>query len=307
MTTRLTVLLLFAIAAAFVGCDSAENGGDTASLRVLLTDAPGDFLHAVVTVDQVYLQAGNGDDDPERGRTILRDEPVTVDLLTLQNEVLALVDDQAIPEGTYHQLRLVISGGYIEVEDEDGGSTIYASSDAYAAEQGVASDGRLQMPSYATSGLKVQLPSDLAEIDGDQTIVLIDFDVAESFGRAAGNSGMWVMRPVVRATDLAFTGGADVTLLLADDLDLPAGLTLADFSAELDKDGETLSVPFADADGDGFYAVDFLYLVPGTYPVTVAAPEGLTITTDVALPFDLPILSGASGDMTVTITSVVEE
>ena len=306
MRFRLSALLL-ALVVAFTGCDSADTNSGTGTLRVLLTDAPGDFLTAVVTIDEIYLQSDGGDDDPETSRTILRDEPVTVDLLTLQNEVLALVDDEEIPEGTYRQLRLVISGGYIEVEDEDGGSTIYASSDAYAAEQGVVAEGRLQMPSYATSGLKIQLPNDLAEIEGDdQTIVLIDFDVAESFGRAAGNSGMWVMRPVVRASDLAFTGGFDVTLALADDVTLPDGVTLADFSIELDKDGELLSLPFADADGDGTYTVDVRYLVPGLYPVMLVGPEGYTITTDLDLPFGLSILSGESGAATLTITSIVE-
>ena len=272
--------LFLALVVAFAGCDSADDNG-TGTLRVLLTDAPGDFLTAVVTIDAVYLQADDGDDDPEGGRLMLRDEPVTVDLLTLQNEVLDLVGGEEIPEGTYHQLRLVISGGYIEVENEDGGATIYASSDDYADAQDVVSGGRLQMPSYASSGLKIKLPNDLAEIEGDQNIVLLDFDVAETFGRAAGNSGQWVMRPVVRATDLAFTGGADVTLTLADSVALPEGTTLADFSAELDKDGEMLSVPFADEDEDGVYTVDFRYLVPGLYPVDLAGPDGLTFTTDV--------------------------
>src|SRR5690606_22259855 len=101
--------------------------------------------------------------------------------------------------------RLVISGGFIEVEEEDGSFSVYASSDDYAAEHGVAADGRLQMPSFSTSGLKITLPNEAAEIEGDQNVVLIDFDVSQSFGRQAGNSGMWVMHPVIHATSLAFT------------------------------------------------------------------------------------------------------
>ncbi|MCH7639060.1 MAG: DUF4382 domain-containing protein, partial [Bacteroidetes bacterium] len=208
--------------------------------------------------------------------------------------------------GRYHQLRLVISGGYIEVEDDDGGSTIYASSDDYAAEQGVVAEGQLQMPSYASSGLKITLPNELAEIEGDQNIVLLDFDVTESYGRQAGNSGMWVMHPVVHASDLAFTGGVSVSLVLDDDVTLPEGVTLADFSAELDKGGDVLSIPFTDLDGDSVYTVDFLYLAPGLYPMGIAAPEGLTITTDPALPFDVSALSGTVEEVAIVITSVVE-
>jgi len=303
MRIRLTVLLL-AFVVAFTGCDNADTG--TATLRIVLTDAPGDFLSAVVTVDQVYLQSEDGDDDPEGGRFILRDDPVTVDLLTLQNEVLDLVDGENVPAGRYHQLRLVISGGYIEVEDDGGGSTIYASSDDYAAGQGVVAAGRLQMPSYASSGLKITLPNELAEIEGDQNIVLLDFDVAETFGRQAGDSGMWVMSPVVHASDLAFTGGVSVSLVLADDVTLPEGVTLADFSAELDKGGDVLSIAFADLEGDDVYTVDFLYLAPGLYPMVIAAPEDLTITTDSELSFDVSVLSGAVEEVAIVITSVVE-
>lgn len=300
MRSQIT-LLLAALVLVLGACDNTGTGD--ASLRVLLTDAPGDFLSAVVTIEQVYLQSGNGDDDPEGGRTILSDDPVTVDLLTLQNEVLALVDDETVPEGTYHQLRLVISGGYIEVENDDGTSSIYASSDAYASEQNVDADGRLQMPSYSSSGLKITLPSEAAQIEGDQNIVLIDFNVSESFGHQAGNSGMWVMHPVVHATDLAFTGGAEISLALADGVVLPDGFTLGDFAAELDKSGDLLSMPFADADDDGVFSTSFLYLAPDSYPVDLVVPDGLSVTTDVALPADVSISSGANSGLDVMINS----
>jgi hypothetical protein len=301
--------LFLALLVAFAGCDSTNTGAsdDTGTLRVLLTDAPGDFLAAVVTIEQVYLQAEEGDDDPEDGRTILSDDQVTVDLLTLQNEVLAIVENEEVPAGTYHQLRLVISGGFIEVEDEDGGSTIYASSDAYAAAQGVEADGRLQMPSYAQSGLKIVLPDDLAEIADEEQIVLIDFNVAESFGQQAGNSGMWVMRPVVRATDLAFTGTAALTLALDNGVTLPEDVTLADFAASLDKNGEIIEVPFAGEDEDGLYSVEFRYLPPATYPVNLIAPEGVTVETDVTLPLDVLIESGGTADAAIVVTSAVAD
>lgn len=304
MRFRLTSLLLF-VALAVAGCDSTDTSDD-ARLRVLLTDAPGDFERAVVTIDRIYLQRQGSDDDPEGSRVILRDDPVTVDLLTLQNEVLDLVEDEIVPEGTYRQLRLVISGGFIEVEEEDGSSSIYASSDAYAAEHGVTATGRLQMPSYSTSGLKINLPNEVAEIEGDENIVLIDFNVAESFGRQAGNSGMWVMHPVVHATDLAFTGRAHVSLSLDEGVTLPVGVTLADFSAELDKDGDVLTVPFADEDDDGVYTAEIRYLFPALYPVTLAVPEGLAVETDLALPLDVTVTSGGIAQAALVITAVTE-
>lgn len=305
MRIRLTSLLLLLGALAFAGCDSTDSNDD-ARLRVLLTDAPGDFERAVVTIDRIYLQRQDGDDDPEGSRVILRDDPVTVDLLTLQNEVLDLVDGETVPEGTYRQLRLVISGGFIEVEGEDGSLSIYASSDDYAADQGVVADGRLQMPSYSTSGLKITLPSEAATIEGDEHVVLIDFNVAESFGHQAGNSGMWVMHPVVHATALGFTGRARVSLALDEDVALPEGVTLADFAAELDKDGDVLTVPFEDEDGDGVYTAEIRYLFPAPYPIDLAVPEGLMVETDLALPLDVTVTSGGTAEAALVITSVTE-
>ncbi len=179
-----------------VSCDS-PTALRTGELSLLLTDAPGDVVAAVVTIDQIYLQA---DEDSDGGRIILRDEPVTTDLLTLVGTTLSLIEDVEIPEGQYGQLRFVISGAYIEVEGEAGATTIYASSPTYAGlPEGATVGGSLTMPSFAQSGLKVNLPGDVLVIDADGKVTLVvDFDVAQSFGQMAGGSGQWVMTPVLQ-------------------------------------------------------------------------------------------------------------
>ncbi|MDX1440031.1 MAG: DUF4382 domain-containing protein [Rubricoccaceae bacterium] len=288
------------------GCDNSGSS-DTASLRVLLTDAPGDFVSAVVTIDEVYLQTATGDSDPESGRVVLSEDPTTVDLLTLQNEVIALIDDEIVPEGTYTQLRLVISGGYIEVENESGSTDIYASSEAYATDHGVVSDGRLQMPSYGSSGLKITLPNELGEVVGDQNVILLDFKVSESFGHMAGGSGMWVMHPVVSATDLALTGSIDVALALDEDVTLTDGFTLADFALEVDKEGELISVPFEFSESEGVYAAEVLFLSPNSYAIDLVVPDGLVVSTDAELPLDVSVSSGGRATLTLVITSAEEE
>src|SRR5690606_8737884 len=116
-----------------------------------------DFEHAIVTIERVELLRNGNDDD--NSVVVLRDEPATVDLLTLQNEVMVLVGETAVPGGNYSQMRLVISEGLIEVEQADGSTRVYASSDEFAASQGFTADGRLQMPSFAQSGLKINLPA----------------------------------------------------------------------------------------------------------------------------------------------------
>lgn len=205
MTRTFTRRIAAGLAAALLlvtaaSCDDGPTALKTGQLSLLLTDAPGDVSKAVVTIDQIYLQADSSDDN---GRIVLRDEDVTVDLLTLQDSLMTLMDSVDIPVGTYRQLRFRISGGYVEVVAADTTQReIYASSPTYAGLPVCAVvTGELQMPSFAQSGLKIQLPNDAMVVDEDDLVTLvIDFDVAQSFGRLAGNSGRWVMSPVIRAT-----------------------------------------------------------------------------------------------------------
>lgn len=190
--TAHTTLAALVAAITVASCDSpaAIRYG---ALTLGLTDAPGDVVSAVVTIDQIYLQ-GTG------GRIILRDEDVTTDLLTLVGTTQDLITGVPIPVGSYGQLRFVISGAYVEVENEDGTTTFFASSPDYAGlPEGVTATGVLEMPSYESTGLKVNLPGDAIVILEDQTVTLVvDFDVALSFGKAAGDSGNWVLTPVLQ-------------------------------------------------------------------------------------------------------------
>jgi hypothetical protein len=295
------LVLLTAVA----GCEFGASGPHQAgTVSILLTDAPGDFHKAVVTIDQIYLQSGEGSE--EGGRVVLMDDPVTADLLTLQNVAMELVEDVLVPGGTYAQLRLVISGGYIEVEQEDGSTKIYASSPQYATDNGVVADGSLQMPSYDTSGLKINPPGGALTVDGDQTFILLDFNVAESFGQQAGASGMWVMTPVIHASHLEMTGGVEFSLSLAEGVELPTvgddEITLADFSATLDKNGDVLTESFVEHDGT--YKVNFYFLDPamGDFPVSFVAPEGVAVTLDPEFPATVSVSSGGTFRQAFVIT-----
>ena len=185
--TALAVVLLLA------GCsgDGSGPGGETARVTLLLTDAPGDITTAMVTIEEIYLQGGEG------GRVVLMDEPVTTDLLTLASSTQTLLEDVEVPAGTYSQLRFVISGAYIEVERDGGATEFFASvSDYEGLPENATVAGLLIMPSLNSSGLKVNFPGSLTLEEGETTL-LVDFDVAESFGKEAGQSGKWVMHPVI--------------------------------------------------------------------------------------------------------------
>ena len=282
------------------GCGDPAGPRGPAYLTIRLHDAPGDVQAAVVTIDQIYLQ-GSG------GRTVLRDTPVTVDLTTLTNTSTLLVDNVTVPSGSFGQLRFVISGGYLQVEGPTGGSQIFASSPDYAGlPTGATVDGALQMPSFSTSGLKVNLPAGLTLPSGSALSLMVDFDVSQSFGHLAGGSGMWVMHPVVNATGVTMGTTLAATLVLGSGVTLPAGVTLGDFQATLaasSAPGTVLeTVSFTDPDADGTFGASFGFVAPGDYLVDIVQPSGLSgFTVDPAVPFSFTAVVGPGTTLAFTL------
>lgn len=290
---RLTLAAALAVAVAACGQTSTSSQGSR--ITVLLKDAPAPVDKAVVTITQVSLQGANG-------AVVLSDKTVTTDLLTLANDVNTLVDGKEIPAGTYTQLRFQMSGGYLEV-----GGKIYASAPDYEGlPAGAVVDGELRMPSFGQSGLKVILPGDALVVGAGTTTVLVDFDVAQSFGHVAGSSGAWVMHPVVKGTiiDEAKPTDLTVTLGLGEGVTLPQGVTLAGFSAVLTPKagGTDVVVPLAD-DGTHF-AAKFLFLTAGDHVVTFKGPTGYVFVTDPVTPFDVTIVAEQSASLAFTLKSI---
>ncbi|QAT86509.1 hypothetical protein EJ065_4967 [Corallococcus coralloides] len=300
---HLTSNLLLATGLLFL----AACGDSNARVTLKLTDAPGDGIEkAVVTISKVYLKGSVDKDEDGKGDVVLLSEPVTTDLLTLANDTADLVKDAEVPAGTYKELRFVITGGYIQVK-QDGTSRIFATSANYEGlPEGAQVDGDLQMPSASSSGLKVKFDKD-ADVtitsDDDQKVILVDFDVAQSFGKEAGNSSKWVMRPVIKGADLEFSGNVEVSLE-AGNVSLPLGSAqLASFSAVLiNADGSRETLAFS-ASTATRYVADFKYLLPGTYQVDLVGPEGVTFSTDITRPATATVGSGAESNVDFVLTS----
>jgi hypothetical protein len=300
------------LALALVAC-----GGGEQKVTLKLTDAPGEGVEkAVVTISRITLKghAGASDDDGEglrgnganadgKGEIVLLDTPVTTDLLTLANDAVDLVKDARVPTGTYKELRFVITGAYLQV-NEGGVSRIYASSPDYAGlPAGAQVDGSLQMPSLGSSGLKVKFAND-ADVsitsEGDQQVILVDFDVSQSFGHAAA-SEKWVMHPVVKGADLAFSGNVKVTLTPAQGVRTTAPEALS--AVLVNEDGSRESLAFT-LGTDGVYAADFKYLLPGSYSVDLEAAEaGVSFATDPGHPASATVGSGAQSDVAFSLTA----
>jgi len=254
---------------ALSGCESGGAGGDS-TLTLELTDAPGDDIaKAIVQIDEIYLQSET------EGRLVLRDSPITVDLVELRNDTRTLVDAVVVPEGTYAQLRFVISGAAIEVDDGAHAPTWYVTAgDEHLAEGNVT--GELKTPSWDASGLKIKLPDQGGlTVDTESRILLVDFDVAQSFQTQTGN-GAWVMSPVVDAVDIGLTTTVDIEVRLGAGVILDS--TITDLHLELlNADGVRVGLlALADPDDDGVYEVTFLYVDPreGPFSVRLVGPHG---------------------------------
>jgi hypothetical protein len=264
-------------------CDTGAAGNDTSRVRVLLTDAPGDLAVAEVTISEIYLQGSEG-------RITLFDGPATYDLLELQNGVTAELSEILIPRGEYSQLRLVVQSASITTNDGRTFST---------------DGGTLMCPSCAQSGLKVNLPGGSVRLDAESEVLLIDFDVAQSFGREAGRSGRWVMHPVMHASDFTTASVIRGTVSLGSDVTLPETcgeqeITLARFVPTATA-GEVVVSGRTEADGN----FRFSFVAPGDYALshveTVSFDNGDVLAFQATVtPASLTI--GSSEDVTAAYT-----
>lgn len=306
-------LLLLPLALVLGGCDTF-SGNETGSLTILLTDAPGDVLEAWVTIDRIYLQAGQQEPGAGEPGVDLMTGDVSVDLMTLSNDIEGLVQDAEVPTGTYAQLRVVVTGACIAVEgetttDTEGETstdTLWYATSGYTNPECGADAGSLVAPSLAETGIKVLLGDGgdgPVTVTGTQQVLLLDFDVSQSFGQASGQAG-WVMSPVIRGGEMGLTASITANLTLAQDVTLPEGVTLGSFAAQLREESAEPFVGEADADT---FSVTFEYLVPEAdvdFVVSVKAPEdGWTYTIEPESVI-ADVVSGTDTNVNFTITAV---
>jgi len=274
-----------ALCAALVGCGGG-GGGDgatsgTGTLRVALTDAPACGFDAVnVTIEKVRLhRSANAGNDEAGWHDLPLQAPRRVNLLDLQNGVLAELGQMPLEAGRYQQLRLVLadagSGGGVSPESG------FANSVVPMGEP----ERRLETPSAQQSGLKLGV--DL-EVRADQLVDLVlDFDACKSVLRA-GQSGRYSLKPVI-AVIPRFISGVRGTLQAT----WPSGTMVS-----LQQSGAVVRATApAPAGTTGFAAGEFLLspVAPGTYDLVVAAPgrSTLVVTGVVVANQAVTVLNGA--------------
>jgi hypothetical protein len=264
---KTTFMAVMAGTLALAACEGGTGtGSGNGSVTVRLFDAPGDLASATVQISEIYLQGSTAADSLSH-KVVLYSGNGTFDLLTLSGgTTVDLVKDVAVPAGTYSQMRFVVTSATVKTR---AGATFSTA------------DGTLKCPSCAQSGLKVNLPGGGVKVTDGGNVVGVDFDVAQSFGREAGNSGKWVMHPVITASTFTLSGGISGTVAAATGVALPtcggAATDLTKFVPQATADGITRSGTTA---AGGAYTIPFV--APGAstmgYASTVGFANGDTLT-----------------------------
>ncbi|MGM0545308.1 MAG: DUF4382 domain-containing protein [Bacteroidota bacterium] len=185
----LTVILTFFIG--FTACDSTNDDGGTGTMEVTMTDAPANYDSVNVTIKSVRVHQNadsetdsteSDEEAEESGWVTITDEQMKVNLLELTNGNQITLGSEELEAGTYSQVRFILGDD----------NTVTVDGETY----------ELQTPSAEQSGLKLNVN---AEVEENSTYtLLVDFDAARSVVQQ-GNGG-YLLKPVLRAVDLAETG-----------------------------------------------------------------------------------------------------
>lgn len=162
--------------------ENNDASPEQAKLEIRLTDAPNSNIKEVwVDIKEIQVIIG----DSTRWTSLTGVHPGVYNLLSLTDGRDTLLADATIPAGRLSQLRLILG------------------EDNYI----ITHDGQKEMlttPSAQQSGLKVQVQNDLT--GGVLYRLVLDFDAAKSVVEA-GNSGKYILKPVIRVLSFVPSGG----------------------------------------------------------------------------------------------------
>ena len=260
-----TAMLSLTAGLALAACDSPTDSNRNATLRVLLTDAPVDYLEsAVVEIGRIEILPADGGP-----AMVIVEDAGSYDLLQLQNGVTADLGIAPIEAGQYTQLRMIVESAELTLAD------------GYEFNDGTTTR-TLFVPSGEQTGIKINLTS----ADGDEeagvdirpgeTVLVVDFDVSQNFriqgnpDTPAGIHGI-LFTPTLRAVI------RDVAGSIAGTVAAPTGVTVEGLQVTATRDGSEEAAATTLVKADGTFLLPFM--APGTYDITVVAPEAHSANT----------------------------
>lgn len=209
------LVTVVALLALVTGCGDDSSNNVTpdgfGQVTVKITDAPAvdltDISNLYVTFDRLVvfpeadsIPPDSLDDGPTRVEILT--SPITFDLLSLTNGLSEALGQTDLPAGNYRRLVLDLA--------PDGAWLIEAGGDTHDV--------------FVPSG-RLVIKTDFTVQDGENTEVLLDFDVAASLHLNQAGNGKYILRPVLRQLPPAADAGsiAGQVLVQTDAGLVPAG------------------------------------------------------------------------------------
>lgn len=211
--SKLTIALLLCGSLAACG-GSGGSGDDTSTVSLRVTDAPiDDAVSVVLQFIEVRLRNTDG-----AWTSYPVNPPRSIDLLSLQGTNTAdLLVDEVADVGEYDEIRLLVDStpmmNFIDL--------------------GNAGKVELKIPSGSSSGLKIK--GDFSVLENRSTSLVLDFDLRRSI-TIAGNSGNYILKPVIRLINDADAGSIRGTV---------DSTLLSDITACSDADPNTYNAVYA--------------------------------------------------------------
>ncbi len=263
-------LMAAVVVTSFYSCsdDNENDNNNTARVVIHMTDAPGDYDHVYVDVQDVRIKADASTSDDEGWVSLGNVQKGEYDLLSLTNGVTQLLADAEVPVGNLGQIRLVLGpDNFVVLNDGIEGNE----------------DVRIPLstPSAQQSGLKLNVNQQMEA--GELYEYLLDFDVDKSIVEAG--AGGYILKPVIRLSTVAGTG------MIIGDVH-PFANTEGNFQIMVTaKNANHTISAYTGADG-GFV----LHGVPaGTYRITVTPAEGSGYAE--LIKSNVQVTSGATVDL----------
>ncbi|MBE3115145.1 MAG: DUF4382 domain-containing protein [Actinobacteria bacterium] len=247
-------LLLLGISLIFLtGCVSdlvVPGGLGTGTLKIYLTDAPGDYKEVNINISKIEGHIANNGE--EGSWEVLKEWSggLPVDLIKLEDVSMLLASLELEPN-KYTQLRIFLNGdASLVLEGEDGPN-------------GPTETVPLEIPSSANSGIKLNHPFKIVE--GMITKLTIDFD-AEKSVKKTGN-GKYKMEPVISLSSETYSTG-----------EVPGGVGLVSGSVSYYESGNLALVGIS---GASIELTGGVYIFTNTTTTSTEEPIGTFNLVDV--------------------------
>lgn len=252
---------------------------------------------ATVSLDDFELVDATG------GSVVLSNTPFTGDLIALQDQLGQILSAQSIQVGQYTALRFRLRSAWVEAQDAQGATTVYASQGVDTSQFSPGTSVQtLQLSGLDSNGfVTCALPQGGIVVDGESALAL-QFALAQSL--VVQSSGAWVLTPSCWLVDQSTFSSLDVDYQVTSEVSSSEQYFSNGFQVMLLDSNlwPICEVPLAAYQSATFRA-HFLYLeaFQGPFVAALVPPPGYSLQSSIA--FSVDVQQGAACNASISVTS----